>query len=609
MKNENISIIEEPNVIDDHLLDIIGSNFNFSHEKGLAEWLKNSIDAYIRQDIDDEKKHIIYKFTDEDENNPPMFETIDFVGMTSTDINKALKRWGDPEAAKKGAKKGIRINVHGGHGNGGKFYMRQMFKTSHFITYRDGIINVFGFNENKKYGFGVNFKDKKLPPEEAMKLANIFTMIPEFLKKNILFGKNGFTVVRGIRPKFIATKIEANKIINRLKNHPQARRALKSSQVSIIHNNKVIVNRLIPNEIQPMIDFSDTYIFEIPEYLYSKEGKKVEMANAKYQAGRLLLKTSLIPFGRSGASAELNCIDFLGETGVIASYKMNELGFIKYYPQAQFIYGECFCPILDNSNPDEDCVQNDREKLVENEKTSALLQWCAERVDELAEKIVGKEKEKKKKEDIKTSEVFNEFLNKWKNQFMSKFLREILGGNEKGDSTGGLGDEGSGGGKNEHSNTKGGIGQGHGKGGGEGDQKKKGSSFPIVLISGQEDPLNPENPVNFTERHNVVEQRLQDVQEHIFWINIDKKLAQEILNRYGKDSVEWRNYLYHCYVSIFITIAIEAKSRKEGGMLSFDEIQNLMSETISKVYDQASSDLEDFLLKEDYKVDNIGSKQ
>ena len=42
---EILEILEEKNVIDDHLLDIIGNEFKFSHEKGLSEWLKNSADA------------------------------------------------------------------------------------------------------------------------------------------------------------------------------------------------------------------------------------------------------------------------------------------------------------------------------------------------------------------------------------------------------------------------------------------------------------------------------------------------------------------------------------------------------------------------------------
>src|SRR5438105_88069 len=150
------SITEQPNVFDDHLLDIIGNEFKFDHAKGLAEWIKNSVDAYNRETradgslkYSDDEQFVYLRLRPKTSVTPITFECVDFVGMTHDDIENAFKRWGDPHAASRG--KGRRFL--GGHGNGGKFYMRQMFKESRFITYRDGRLNVFGFNENKRYGF------------------------------------------------------------------------------------------------------------------------------------------------------------------------------------------------------------------------------------------------------------------------------------------------------------------------------------------------------------------------------------------------------------------------------------------------------------------------
>ena len=79
--------------------------------------------------------------------------------------------------------------------------MRQMFRQSHFITYRDGKLNVFGFNENRRYGFAEGFKDKKVRPDDAMKFAEIYEMdFPPSIRKGILNGNIGFTVSRGISP-------------------------------------------------------------------------------------------------------------------------------------------------------------------------------------------------------------------------------------------------------------------------------------------------------------------------------------------------------------------------------------------------------------------------
>lgn len=76
--SEILEIMEEKNVIDDHLLDIIGNEFKFSHEKGLSEWLKNAADAYLRDGREDEESFIVFRFKDKDE---VIFECIDFVGM------------------------------------------------------------------------------------------------------------------------------------------------------------------------------------------------------------------------------------------------------------------------------------------------------------------------------------------------------------------------------------------------------------------------------------------------------------------------------------------------------------------------------------------------
>src|SRR5262245_41745388 len=121
------TISEQPNVFDDHLLDIIGNEFKFDHAKGLAEWIKNAVDAYNRETTPEGSA----KCTDDDQFiylwlrpktgiSPVTFECIDFVGMTHDDIESAFKRWGDPNAASRGRNK----KFLGGHGNGGKFYMR-----------------------------------------------------------------------------------------------------------------------------------------------------------------------------------------------------------------------------------------------------------------------------------------------------------------------------------------------------------------------------------------------------------------------------------------------------------------------------------------------------
>src|ERR1035437_378705 len=195
-----MAIKVQPFVIDEAVLDLIGNEFRFDHAKGLAEWLKNSCDAYIREQTPDDLQFIIVRLATDSRNNLTRIECIDFVGMTKVQIDDAFKRFFDPKAAKKGAKQAT-IKTLGGHGNGGKFYMRQMFKTARAITYRDGRMNIFGFNAKGEYGFEDGFEDKKMSLQGAMKEAGIERIeLPPSVKKALEAAQTGFTVVVGEHP-------------------------------------------------------------------------------------------------------------------------------------------------------------------------------------------------------------------------------------------------------------------------------------------------------------------------------------------------------------------------------------------------------------------------
>lgn len=601
MKNSKYNILEEKNVIDDHLLDIIGNEFKFDHEKGIAEWLKNSVDAYIRSNTPDNEQTIIIRLTDS-EKNKASIECIDFNGMTSTDINKALKRWGDPEAAKRGLKK----KVYGGHGNGGKFYMRQMFESSHFISFKDGLLNVFGFNENKRYGFASGYKNKKINYGDALMVANISNeIIPKKCLEKIKKGETGFTVVKGIAPLGMKNRIKVIKICEKLKKHPQSMRIMERIDVKVIHNGELIYENLKPEKIKPLAGFETPVVLEIPEKIievdHDGEEKTVILANNKFSKGRLTLKTSELALSNSKYS-ELNRIDIIGELGVVASYNLRELGL--YYPQTDYIYGECECEILED--PDDDCVMNDRTKLADNDKTRALLQWITQQTKDLCEKI--SKQEQKENEDIKKkmSSDFNNFLDKWKNRFMSKILSEVLvGPGEGGEGGAGMGGifagtgEGAGsGGKNE--------GGGATEKEGEGEQKKKSSRFPKVLLSGyDEDPLNPGSQVFLQPTQGLVYQRSQDVKEGIYWINTSSPLANAILTKYDANSPRWRDYLFQRYVDIFVKEALIRLEKKEPERFTAVTIDGeILGKVVQKIHEFAAQDLKSFLFEENYEVTN-----
>ncbi len=96
-----------------------------SHENGLPEWLKNAADEYIRKDAPEAERIILVVFEYGRKLNTPSISCLDFSGMTSAIIEQNFGVWADPEAARRG---GRGAGVQGGHGNGGKCYMTQMFE-------------------------------------------------------------------------------------------------------------------------------------------------------------------------------------------------------------------------------------------------------------------------------------------------------------------------------------------------------------------------------------------------------------------------------------------------------------------------------------------------
>lgn len=599
MKITDYKIDEVKNEFDDHLLDIIGNEFKFDHEKGISEWIKNSVDAYIRKGAPDNEQYIWLRFTDS-KGNEASFDSIDFVGMTSDDIEKALKRWGDPNAAKRG----LRYKVFGGHGNGGKFYMRQMFDRSYFLTYKNGLLNIFGFSKNKKYGFADGYKNKSINLLGALKLASIASEdIPKKIFQELKAGNTGFTLVRGIGPRGMKKTVKAEQIVEKLRRHPQAIRILERKNVQVIHNGNRIYDHVAPIELQPLPGFEEARTIELPTDVpfKSQDGEEeiIKLASPKFARGKLILKTSEIALTSSSKFTDLNRIDIIGELGVIATYPLRELGL--YFPQTDFLYGECHCPILED--PDDDCVKNDRTRLVDNSKTKVLLEYISEQIKKLCEEIAGNEEKEREESNNKLSSDYNNFLDAWKNQFMSKILSEILVGPGEGPG-GGSGTGGS----------KGKIGNGHGNdkktGGGEGSSDgggstpKKGSRFPKVLLSGRDDdPLSPGKKLFLKSAQGLIYQRPKDVEEGIYWINTSSPLASAIIDEYNADSTRWRDYLFQRYVDIFIKEALMTLEEKEPDRFNAATIDgDILGKLVSRIHEAAAKDLSSFLFDESFKV-------
>ena len=589
-----------PNRFDDNFLDVIGSDFKFDHAKGLAEWLKNSADAYsTTAKVKDSEQYILLRFKIASPKRDSVFECIDFVGMTKADIDNALKVWGLATAAKKGTN----VATYGGHGNGGKFYMRQMFGSSRFITFRGGALNVFGFDENKRYGYAKGLENVPMKLDDALRFADIDMLsIPkEVWERWKRHPKSaGFTVARGEHPQKFTGRATIPSILDNLRLHPQARRLLVHKQVLVLSVGQAWGDPLQPPKINPRSGYEEPRVIDLPRTI-DYQGEVYEFRNKMYPNARLILRTSENPLARHSGLGELNAIDILGEVGCIGSYKMNELGFMRYAPESEFIFGECECPILEDE--EFGSVRNDREKLVENDHTRALLAWIRDRVDDLAGEMADKRREEKKNRDLRQSSLFNQLLDRWKNRFMTKLTGELFGGSGIGDSFGGSGGGATakvGGVGKSSSGDNGNSGEDNGSGGGAGDQVKKGPKFPRVLLSGHDrDPLDESatGPFEVDERQPPVYQRDIDISHGIYWINTARPLASKLMDAYGADSARWREYLFQRYVEIILKQAIYELGKNDPDFTPY-KVDGLIDDITSRVHDAAAEELEQFLFNE-----------
>jgi hypothetical protein len=511
--------------------------------------------------------------------------------MDKKQIDEAFKRFFDPMAAKKGAK-GDKVKTLGGHGNGGKFYMRQMFKTSQAITYRNGKLNIFGFNLKRQYGFEEGYEDQIMSVNDAMAMVGISDItLPTEIGTSKESKDFGFTVVRGDHPAKARGTAGRDKLVEKLIYHPQARRLIERKPIFIVFNKETMPARLTPPKIIPKEGFEESLIIQIPEVL-EYDNKAVDFTGANYDwPGRLVLRTSADPL--RGNLEMLNTIDFIGEVGVIASYRLFELGAIRYSAQSEFIYGECECPILED--PENDCVRNDRQKLIENDRSLALLAWVKNRIEEYSEKIELKVAQERKRQDLRNTSVFNELLNRWKNRFMTQVWAEVFMGKGPAGSDGsetGTGSQGDG--KRPHTG-------GTDKSGQEGGtEKKRKPRFPIVLISGIDpDPTNPllTEPLHCDPRHPAIYRRTKDVEAGIYWINTSRPLAERIIKAYSSDSPRWREYLFQRYVDIILKEAIYQLGEEKTGLRP-EDVDAKIDEITTRIHDQAAKDLDAFLFEE-----------
>ena len=191
-----------------------------SHEAGLPEWIKNSAAAYLREVVAAPDRLILVLLADRRADSPASISVLDLVGMTSNQIEQNFRVWADPEAAQRSARVSVHLGELGGHGNGGKCYMTQMFTScAYLVTAREGRGCRYGVGGGAvEFGYVPNAREGK-----DFAVINVEGLIGECLESaraslprlprefsDLVGTAAGFTFVRGEGPKGYENRIPAS---------------------------------------------------------------------------------------------------------------------------------------------------------------------------------------------------------------------------------------------------------------------------------------------------------------------------------------------------------------------------------------------------------------
>ncbi len=599
-------------VIAPEILDTIGKSFKFRHGKGIAEWLKNSLDSYLRlrsANLESRKGSwpVVVDLVDGDKTRPgPNLIVLDFGGTSFEAVSEFFLRWGDTAAATHG-KKFAAAAVTGGHGNGGKFYMREMWKNgSRFCTWRDGRVTSLVVDKKQKGTTGF-WEEKDAPCKswrDALKLAlptdeglpgalPLFKHLESVDKKLVAeldSGKRGFTIIVGKGAEQLwstndvvkGRRWDHQRLLDEIGGAAQARRPIREMTISVLINETLKLEKLAPEGINEDSAW--------PEREMTLDGKTIGLS--KGAVGTLRLKKSAHQLvGRLKDHNVISVIDSDGNP--LATYVANELPGVSS-TVLTFLCGELALnfPGLD------DLVENDREKLVRSDRTDAILDWVGKNLAEFASEIEDAEKSKKKKADLNVASVLNDALNKHAERFLEEIQTEIMVNYVEDPGGGGPGPEGTGtgGGGGRGGSGKGGKGGKPGAGGTkeeEGDKtKSRRRRFPRVLLSGiDEDPASGNGETKaLTKSHPPLWQDDSDRKWNVYWINTDHPFAHETLKRGGPTGNAFKSHQLYMFRDVVQREALRMLQKREAE-ISIDRMETELDDFSNRFLSELPYDL------------------
>ena len=397
-----------------------------SHEAGLPEWVKNSADEYARSDTAGANRIIVLLFDGGAAGRVASIACLDFSGMTSGVIHDRFRIWADPDAAQ-----GAKQDVQGGHGNGGKCYMTQMFEEYSLLhSVKDGRGCVYGVRAGSiNFGYvpdqptGCDFPVSDVEAELDRALAGVGATASQLPVAALvaLRERKGFTLVVGRGPKGYGSRIPVPALVDSLRDHPQMIRTLEMCQVFVLRNGAPVfgASPIVLPDLAPDQAFAEPRRIPIPEQLVDPETNEAVSTTERGQSpeGTLTLRTSNVSmrYSRKGR----HTIVFKARSGYIGYVPVVELNVSSSFRDK--IYGDCTLLSLEATK------QNDRARLARTPETRAVDEFIRTEIQRLADEMEARERRSYSQAEKDGLSKLNEALDKWKNQFLSEFMKGLWG--------------------------------------------------------------------------------------------------------------------------------------------------------------------------------------
>jgi hypothetical protein len=399
-----------------------------SHESGLPEWPKNSADEYARTDTpEDERLIVLIMQNGRRGGATTAIGCLDFSGMTSEVIENDFRHWADPEAARR--KGDEELDVQGGHGNGGKCYMTQMFEDRSYVhTVKDGRGNVYGTIAGAiRLGYfpdrdtGRDFEVTDPRGELSKALGEVGLSLKDLPEAALaaLDKRRGFTLVVGRGAKGYDSRVPAGQLLGDLIEHPQMRMTLELCSVyAIVQGNLANGGQPLQlPEIPPLPGAEEDRIIPIPVTLIDPVSDQ-EVSTTDDGAspeGALILRTSETRMWRGGKKMRHNIV-YRGKSGYIGYRPVLDFAVMSSYRDR--LYGDCELMAL------EPFKLNERAALATSPLVRAVDAWISSELEIYAKEFEARDRRKHDQEEKDALAQMNAALDQWKNALLDKVLSE-----------------------------------------------------------------------------------------------------------------------------------------------------------------------------------------